>query len=257
MSFPYKHVLLVGATSGIGLALAERLVKECKVTVVGRRRELLDDFVAKHGSNAQAATFDLSDLEKAPQFAADVMKANPDIDCVFLNAGFQQYEDWTKPEAVDIPGFRSTIDINFISFVILTKEFLPYLSAKKEKTSIIYTTSNLAIVPAVMMSSYSASKAALNAFILCLRDDLSNSSVNIVELLPPLVQTPIHSLSGPDGKQLGMPLDEFTEKAYAGLCSSEDSVYIGDDHLGEPILNVMTQRRAVFEGMATVVKSLR
>ncbi|APA14264.1 hypothetical protein SS1G_11932 [Sclerotinia sclerotiorum 1980 UF-70] len=256
MPFPYKHVLLVGASSGIGLAMAERLIQECKVTVVGRRKALLDEFVAKHGSNAQAVTFDLAELDKAPQFAADIVKANPDIDCIFLNAAFQQFEDWNKPETVDITGFRATIDVNFISFAILTKAFLPYLTAKKEKTSIIYTTSNLAIVPAVIMTSYSASKAALNAFILCLRNDLGNSNVNIVEVLPPLVQTAIHGFVGPDGKPLGMPLDEFTEKAYAGLCSGEDSVYVGDEQTGEPILNVMTARRAIFETMSTSIKNM-
>ncbi|KAJ8063698.1 hypothetical protein OCU04_007563 [Sclerotinia nivalis] len=256
MSFPYKHVLLVGASSGIGLALAERLVQDCKVTVVGRRRELLDEFVAKHGSKAQAITFDLADIEKAPQFAADVIKGSPDIDCIFLNAGFQQREKWTKPGSVDVKGFKSVMDVNFTSFVVLTHAFLPYFLEKKEKTSFIYTTSNLAIIPAVIMSSYSASKAALHAFILCLRNDLRDTSVNVVELLPPLVQTAIHGFEGPDGQTLGMPLEDFTAQAYTGLSSGEDTVFIGEAPTSEGISNIIAQRRVIFEGMSKAIRTM-
>ena len=52
MSFPYKTVLIVGGTSGIGAAMAEKLIlKGSKVIVAGRRQERLDDFVSKHGSD--------------------------------------------------------------------------------------------------------------------------------------------------------------------------------------------------------------
>lgn len=71
MAFPYKHVLLIGATSGIGKAMAGRFVAEgVKVTVVGRRQERLDDFVLSHGSDkASSLTFDIGELENIPKFA--------------------------------------------------------------------------------------------------------------------------------------------------------------------------------------------
>ena len=73
MPFQYKHVLMVGATAGIGRAMAERLVQEgSKVTVVGRRKERLDEFVTKYGEEkAQSAPFDISRLDEIPQFAAE------------------------------------------------------------------------------------------------------------------------------------------------------------------------------------------
>lgn len=63
MSFPYKQVLLVGATSGIGAAMADKLVQEgIKVIAVGRRQERLDAFVQKHGpSRADSICFDITD----------------------------------------------------------------------------------------------------------------------------------------------------------------------------------------------------
>jgi len=73
MPFQYKHVLMVGATAGIGRAMAERLIQEgSKVTVVGRRKERLDEFVAKYGEKkAQSAPFDISKRDEIPQFAAE------------------------------------------------------------------------------------------------------------------------------------------------------------------------------------------
>ena len=70
MSFPYKKVLVIGATSGIGLELAERLVKQgVFVIAVGRRQERLDAFVNKAGQDkASGAVFDLADINKAPSF---------------------------------------------------------------------------------------------------------------------------------------------------------------------------------------------
>lgn len=73
MSFQYKHVLMVGATSGIGLAMAERLISEgVKITAVGRRKDRLDQFVAKHGAaKADSVVFDIADIDKIPKFAAE------------------------------------------------------------------------------------------------------------------------------------------------------------------------------------------
>lgn len=65
MAFGYKAVLMVGCTSGIGLALAERMIENnIFVVAVGRRKDRLDAFVAKHGSDKVAASqFDITNLD--------------------------------------------------------------------------------------------------------------------------------------------------------------------------------------------------
>lgn len=70
MSFPYKHVLVIGATSGVGRAMAERFVNEgVKVIVVGRRQDRLDKFVTKYGKDkASSIYFDISKLDEIPNF---------------------------------------------------------------------------------------------------------------------------------------------------------------------------------------------
>jgi len=73
MNFPYKHVLLIGATSGIGRNMADRLVDAgIQVTAVGRRQERLDEWVQKHGADrARGVVFDISRLDAIPQFMAE------------------------------------------------------------------------------------------------------------------------------------------------------------------------------------------
>ena len=69
----YKQVLVIGATSGIGTAMANRLVKEgSKVVAVGRRQNLLDAFVREHGKDKTAsATVDIGDLKSIPGFVQE------------------------------------------------------------------------------------------------------------------------------------------------------------------------------------------
>ena len=71
MPFPYKKVLVIGATSGIGEALAARIIGEgSSVIVVGRRKEKLEEFVHKHGKDkASAVPFDITEMDKIPAFA--------------------------------------------------------------------------------------------------------------------------------------------------------------------------------------------
>ena len=64
---------MIGATSGIGAAMADRLVQEgAKVIAVGRRKDRLDDFVRRHGQGkASAVSFDIGNLQNINQFVAE------------------------------------------------------------------------------------------------------------------------------------------------------------------------------------------
>lgn len=70
MPFPYKHVLLVGATAGIGQAMADHFISQgIKVTAVGRRQERLDQFIAQHGNEkVTGIAFDIEKLDAIPEF---------------------------------------------------------------------------------------------------------------------------------------------------------------------------------------------
>ncbi|TVY27324.1 putative oxidoreductase [Lachnellula hyalina] len=257
MSFAYKHVLLVGATAGIGKGMADRLVKEgVKVTAVGRRQDRLDRFVKEHGeSKASGIALDIGNLAVIPKFAEDVMIKSPDIDCLFLNAGVQSAADFSKPETVDLAKFNSEMNINFLSYVALVHAFIPFLKSKGTETGIIFTGSHLAIVPAATLPAYSASKAALNAFTLCLRDNLRNTSIKVIELSPPVVQTELHDYVGDRGRTMGMPLEEFTQIAYDGLVSGSDQIIVDNPNMSMETFNgIVDNRRGAFAALCKLIR---
>lgn len=138
MSFPYKCVLMVGATSGIGLGMAEKLIRHgSKVIAVGRRQDRIDAFVRKHGDKAGGLAYDLSDSQNSTTFVKNITSSYPDLDCIFLNAGVQAIHDLTKPDKVDLAAFHNEMNVNFSSFVNISLAFLPFLQSKQSPTSIV------------------------------------------------------------------------------------------------------------------------
>ena len=80
-AFPYHKVLILGATSGIGQALAERILSEsdASVVIVGRRQDRLDDFVKKHGNRrVSSAQFDVTRLSEIEGFVSRYVHSSLD-----------------------------------------------------------------------------------------------------------------------------------------------------------------------------------
>ncbi|KAG8528501.1 uncharacterized protein KY384_007419 [Bacidia gigantensis] len=245
MGFQYKTVLMVGATSGIGAAMADRLVHEgAKVIAVGRRQDRLDAFIQKHGSEkASSKKFDVTDQDGMDGFVTDVTTTHPDIDCLFLNSGLSIPIDLSRPSKTDMSSFHKQITTNFTALADLSVKFLPFLMARKSETSIIF------------LSGYSASKAALNSFVMCLRDELKESSVKIIEIWPPVVQTELHDYAGEKGRSMGMPVDEFTDKAFKGMISGVDQVTIGAVGPQEAFTELVQKRQTAFENLSTIMRA--
>ncbi|KAL8682003.1 MAG: hypothetical protein Q9224_005399 [Gallowayella concinna] len=254
MPFPYKRVLCIGATSGIGEALASRFVEEgANVIVVGRRKDKLEAFVHQHGRDqATAVPFDITEMEKIPNFATNITSTYPDLDCIFMNSGIQRGLDFSKPDTIEMDTIELEFRTNYLSYLALTKAFLPFLQGKQQESALMFTTSGLALVPLMRCPNYCASKAALHHWILVLRKQLRGSKVKVVELFPPAVQTELHDEKHqPDiknGGQIGMPLDQFTNEAYSGLAAGKEEVVVGD---AAGWYNAFeTQRQEVFNKMA-------
>lgn len=231
MPFDYKTTLVIGATSGIGWALAAKMVKNgINVIAVGRRKEKLDDFAKQYGNASKASVdtvvFDITKLEEIPAFTKGVFTKHPDLDCVMINSGIQRRLSWTEPEKVDLDTLESELLVNYRSYMHLTKAFLPYLQKKApQPTSLVFTTSGLGLIPPSFCPNYGATKAALHHMILVMRLQLKDakSNVKIIEILPPAVQTELHNVEfGKNGEHMGMPLTDFVDEAWAGLSAEEN-----------------------------------
>ncbi|KAI9148848.1 oxidoreductase [Paramyrothecium foliicola] len=257
MSSPYKRVLLVGATSGIGAALADKFIAEgAKVIAVGRRQDRLDVYVQKHGSDkASGIKYDITDKEHLDSFVKNVIDSFPDLDCVFLNSGIQSQIRLSRPEEVNLDAFHDEISTNFNRIVDLSVKFLPHLRKKPFPTALIFTGTLLAHVPAVTMPAYSASKAALSAYVQCLRRQNTEFSTNIIELWPPAVQTELHDYMGEGGRSFGMSVDVFVQKTWPEIVSGTDHIIIGAEAMGfeKAFHDAVTGRRQQFEKVSDMM----
>ncbi|TGO53183.1 hypothetical protein BCON_0128g00100 [Botryotinia convoluta] len=269
MPFPYKTVLVVGATSGIGLALAEKMFSEgvTKIIALGRRQDKLDDLQKKHGdSKVSTVAFDITNLEGIPKMVEGVLKSHPSLDCAFLNSGIQH---------LDLVSTEFTT--NYLSYVHLTKALLPHLQNRvkgDENAGLIFTTSGLALVPIVRCGNYCASKAAMHQLILVMREQLrdlgqseggitagkktsgenkNSKGVQVIEIYPPAVQTELHDEKHQpdikDGRNMGMPLDEFTEEAWRGLERGDEDIPVGTTWKGFGYEEVEMRRKKLFGEM--------
>lgn len=185
----------------------------CFVIVIGRRKDRLEAFVDRYGKEkSEARVFDITKLDLIPGFVADITPDHTDLDLALINSGIQRQMNFAKPETVEIETIREEFVTNYLSQVALTKAILPHLISrgKQGKTAgICYTTSALGLVPGPPVPNYSATKAAMHSFILTLREQVKGSGVEVLELLPPAVQTELH---GEGGKAIGMPLAEFIDE---------------------------------------------
>lgn len=266
MVLPYKIVLMIGCTSGIGLALAERMIENgVYVIAVGRRVERLDAFTARHGPESAAGEqFDITNLEGMKAWTKALIEKYPGIDCVVLNAGVQRIVDFNSPETIDVDELKSEITTNYTAHICLITYLLPQLQrmAKlhKRAAALVLVSSGLALVPVARHANYCATKAALHSLAWTLRDQLAHdddngdsvsddhagqarnrNNVRVIEIVPPAVQTELHG-TGETERKVGIPIEEFLESCWGGLLAA----HYGD---AEPLKGPDEKRNGQQESM--------
>ena len=203
MKLTGRTILLTGGTSGIGLALASRLVEaKNQVIVTGRRESLLDEVRQKVPSIVTERS-DMGDADDRIRLAETVTKRFPELDVVINNAGIQRKVSFVKGEPW--ADTREEIAINLEGPIHLATLFLPHLLAR-ESATLVNVTSGLAFVPMSAVPVYCATKAALHSFTLSLRHQLKATSVEVVEIIPPAVHS---NLGG--SHAFGVPTDEYAD----------------------------------------------
>ncbi|OKP14513.1 hypothetical protein PENSUB_13981 [Penicillium subrubescens] len=254
MAFPYRKILILGATSGIGRALAASLIQDGRfVIAVGRRKEHLDSFVQEQGTDkAVSFQFDISRLDEIQSFVkspseidrlhthevsvdvASVTSSHPDLDCVFVNSGIQRRSVFSEPETISMSDIQ------------------------EEMTTRVSTSSNLALVPILRCSNYCASKAALHQWILCLREQLKGTNTKVIEIFPPIVQTELHDAKhqpdmGQAGKSFGIPVEQFTEETMERLQAGDEQIPVGLSKIA--FESWEQQRQGAFHRIVELMKS--
>lgn len=200
-----RTILITGATSGIGLGLAERLhAQGHRLILTGRRQSLLDEVTDAHPGMTGIRN-DITDPVQIADLAAGLVKDHPDLSTVILNAGIMQPERLVTNQT-PLKVAEDTVFTNLLGPIRLTHALMPQLLTQP-KAAIITVSSGLAFVPLAVTPTYSATKAAIHSWTQSLRFQLAATNIRVHELAPPGVQTDL--MPGHRTSPHAMPFDDF------------------------------------------------
>jgi uncharacterized oxidoreductase len=172
------------------------------VVIAGRRSEPLQD-VARANPGIEYLSLDQGDPADIRRFSTELTDAYPELNVLVNNAGIQRVEDLITG---DVGEAEQTVAINLLGPIRLTSALLPSLLGKP-RAAIVNVTSGLAFLPSALTPTYCATKAALHSYTQSLRFQLRDTSVQVIEIIPPHVQTALQGERGLDPR--AMPLDEY------------------------------------------------
>ena len=205
--FENKIVLITGATSGIGKALAiDFLSKGAKVAICSRNADTLLSFSTEiNSNNLLTVQADVSNEEDCKKFIEKSMNAFHAIDILINNAGISMRAMFQE---VDLSVLKQSMDINFWGTVYCTKYALPYIL--KSKGSILGISSIAGYKGLPCRTGYSSSKFAMQGFLESLRIELLKTGVNVMWVSPGFVSTNIRNtaLNASGNAQSETPLNE-------------------------------------------------
>jgi len=192
MNFQNKVILITGASTGIGKELAIALSKtNCKIILVARRVELLENLVSEISSNSQAKFLtlkcDVSKKEEVSEAYAQSINKFGRIDVAILNAGFgenMQVEEYNSELA------ETTFGANIFGIIYWVEQLLPEFI--KRRNGYIVGISSLADSRGFSGSGfYCASKAAASIYLEGLRVELIEHNIKVITVKPGFVKTPM------------------------------------------------------------------
>lgn len=198
-----KRMLITGATSGIGKALAIHCQQHgYSVTACGRNRHELEKLASTYGIST--LQFDVSDAAQTKaalsQFVWDIM---------VLNAGTCEYVDVNR---FDSALFRRVFEPNFFGVVNCVEALMPSL---KKGSQLVIVDSMARLLPFTRAEAYGASKAALFYFAKSLTVDLRARGVIVQTISPGFVETPLT-----DKNDFEMPMRVSVEVASASILNA-------------------------------------
>jgi NAD(P)-dependent dehydrogenase (short-subunit alcohol dehydrogenase family) len=192
-----KHVLVTGASTGIGAALAEGFAaRGATVGICARRTDRLEEVLKrcqKYAPDSRAWTIDLNDLDGLGAFAQRASQELGGIDVLVNNAGIPKRKPVFEltPEVVE-----AVMRINYFSPIRLTLALLPEIVERRGR--LVYLSSVAARLAPPAEGAYGASKAAISAWAESMQVDLRDTGVRVHVVYPGIIDTELFTLPDND-----------------------------------------------------------
>jgi NAD(P)-dependent dehydrogenase (short-subunit alcohol dehydrogenase family) len=181
-----KIAVITGGSSGIGLAIAKRFVREgAHVFITGRRQSELDRAKAEIGRNVTVVQGDVADLADLDRLYAAVKADKGVVDIVVANAGFIEHAG-----IVDLSEahFDKTIDIDLKGVVFTVQKALPLMT---RGGAIVVLSSVINSKGIAAHGAYAAAKAGVRALVRVWTEELKGTGIRVNTLSPGATDTPI------------------------------------------------------------------
>ena len=191
-----KIALVTGGTAGIGLATAQRFVKEgAYVFITGRRQAELDAAAKLMSGHVTAVRADASNLDDLDKLFAQIKREKGRLDVVYANAGGGGF---APIGGITEEHFDQTFNTNVKGTLFAVQKALPLMP---DAGSIIMTCSAASSTAMPALSVYSATKAAIRSFARCWTLDLKERKIRVNVISPGPIETPGVAGLAPDEEQ--------------------------------------------------------
>jgi short-subunit dehydrogenase len=203
-------VLVTGASSGIGMAIAREVASRAKALVLvarrkGRLEALRDELVKERaGLRVEIMPCDLSKREETLRLVEDVKGAGIEVDVLVNNAGIGIMGFL---ERGDIAKTTFAIDLNVTSLTLLTMGFLPEMVARN-RGGVINISSGFGLATMPMFTVYCATKHYVTGLTEALVADLAGTDVVATQVCPGPVKTEFEEVMG---NETGRKVPSFVE----------------------------------------------
>ena len=186
-----KVMLITGATSGVGKALAEYYYKKnYKLILVGGSKEKVDKQSKKFKKNTLFICADLTKSKDVKRIVSDSIAKFKKIDILIANAGLYEPD---KIISGNPDRWERVISVNVTSVFRLVNLVLPHM--KKNKFGDIAITSSISGHQAIHWEPiYSASKHAIQSFAHGLRTQVSKNNIRVISIAPGMIMTELWDL---------------------------------------------------------------
>lgn len=218
MNLANNKILITGGATGIGLGLTERFIKENNTVIICGRRESALNEVAEKFPGVITKVCDIANEADRIELFNWIAANHPDLNVIVNNAGIQNWMNITDDDFY--AKAESEIAINIAAPLHLTQLFLKL----KSPNTIMNVTSGLAFVPLSKVPVYCGTKAFMRSFTLSLRHQLKSTSTEVIEIIPPALNTDL----GAPGIHDGHPsVGDFVESIFEQLKAGKTELTFG------------------------------